>query len=80
MTLGSEIINLIRFYFADDCDKSAGVGKIAVMQMKVRMSFQMDNALAHIHTGTTDDAMYVISFFKQEFRQIRTILTGNACN
>ena len=44
--------------------------------MEHRMTLQMRNALAVIHTATADDAMYLIAFFYQEFTQITTILTG----
>ena len=38
---------------------------------------QMRDALPVIHRGAADDAVYVIAFFQQKFRQIAAILTGH---
>ena len=44
----------------------------------MRTAFQMCDTFPVIHRGTADDAVYVIAFFQQKFRQIAAILTGHA--
>ena len=79
----SQVIDLIRLHFLQDTGQVRGIGQIAVVQMKFRVSgmrilVDVIHALGVERRGTTLDTVHFIPFFQQEFCQVRTILPGNA--
>ena len=48
------------------------------MQMEVRTALEMGDALPEIDGTPADDTMHVIPLFQEEFRQVRTVLSGHA--
>ena len=78
MALRGQIVDFIGTHLADHRHKAHGIAQIAVMEMEMRTALQMCDTFPVIHRGTADDAVYVIAFFQQKFRQIAAILTGHA--
>ena len=80
MALRREIVDLVRTYLCDDLDQAHRVTHVRIMQVEVRPSLQMRDTLPEIDGTTADDAVHVIPLFQQEFRQVRTVLSGHAGN
>ena len=83
MTLGGEIIDLVRLYLADDPDQTGGVRQITIVQPErrirlVRIEVEMINAVCIEERGPSLDAMDLIALREQQFGQIRTVLTRYA--
>ena len=78
MALGGEVVDLVGPHGADDGEDAHGVAQIAVVQVEVRVTLQMGDALAVIDGGAADDAVDVVALFQQELSQIAAVLAGNA--
>ena len=78
MALGGEVVDLVGPHDADDGEDAHGVAQIAVVQVEVRVTLQMGDALAVIDGGAADDAVDVVTLFQQELSQIAAVLAGNA--
>ena len=78
MALGGEVVDLVGPHGADDGEDAHGVAQIAVVQVEVRVTLQMGDALAVIDGGTADDAVDVVALFQQELSQIAAVLAGDA--
>ena len=83
MALGCQIIDLVRLYFLHDADQIAGVGKIPIVQYKfaaflVWSLIQMINTICIEQGGAAFDTVDFIALVQKEFRQIGTVLPGNA--
>ena len=61
---------LIRLYQADHSNKAHGVGKIAIMQVKARMTFEMVDAFTLFSGGSTYDTVNIVAFFKKKFAEV----------
>ena len=80
MALGCQVVDFIRLHQIDDSDQRRRIRQISVMKGNGACLDQMINA-GRIGNGCpTGDAMHLIPFLQQKLRQIRTILTSNACN
>ena len=82
MTLGRQVVNLIRFYFLHDANEIAGITEVAVMQNKtpltgVRILIEMVDAVGIEQRGSPFEAVHLIPFLEKEFRQICAVLPGN---
>ena len=77
MALRREIVEFIGFHQSHDAHQTHGIGKIAVVQMKMRMAFQMIDAFAFFRGRTTHDAVNVVTLFQQKFGKIGAVLAGN---
>ena len=76
MALRGEIIDFCGLHFAHNLQDAHGIAEIGIMQMEVGMTLQMSDALTEINRRTADCSMYIITLFKQEFREKRTVLAG----
>ena len=63
MALGSQIIYLIRLYLIHHLYQAHGVTHVTIVQMEVWLTFEMSYTLTKIYRRTTDDSVYIISFF-----------------
>ena len=80
MGLSRQVVDLVGPDSADDFDQADGIAQIAIVQMKTIIVFQMGDALSVVDGRPSDDAVYFISLFQQQFAQIRAILSGNSGN
>ena len=78
MALRGQIIDLVRTHLGDDLDQAHRIPHVRVMQMEVRTALEMGDALPEIDGTPADDTMHVIPLFQEEFRQVRTVLSGHA--
>ena len=78
MALGCQVVDLVGPHGADDGEDAHGVAQIAVVQVEVRVTLQMGDALAVIDGGAADDAVDVVALLQQELSQIAAVLSGNA--
>ena len=78
MALGGEVVDLVGPHGADDGEDAHGVAQIAVVQVEVRVTLQMGDALAVIDGGAADNAVDVVALFQQELCQIAAVLAGDA--
>jgi hypothetical protein len=82
MTLGAKVVYFIGLYFLDDTDKVGAVGEISVMEDKIfvfhmRILVQMVNTVGIKKRAATFNAMNDISFFKEQFGEIGSVLPGD---
>ena len=77
MALRSEVINFIRTHFGNDLVETEGVAKVSIMEVEMRLAFEMGNTFAEIHRRTTDDAMDIIALFEEEFGKVAAVLSRN---
>ena len=83
MTLGTQVVDLFRLDVAQQCVDRACVVQVAVMEKQAHILFMgiaidMIDAAGVEGGGTADHAVDFVTFLKQQFGQIRTILTGDA--
>ena len=64
VALGGEIVDLVRFNLVNNFYYRHGVAQVCVMQVKVRLAFQVRNALAEVNTATADDTMHFVAFLQ----------------
>ncbi len=82
MALGSEIVNLVRRDRTNYSRQGAGITQVTIMQFQhgrrnVGIGVKMLQAGRIERAGAPDDPMDLVSFRQEQFRQIRTVLTGN---
>ena len=82
MALRRQVVNFIRLNLLDDSEEVRRIRKVCVVQNEahiflMRVSVKMINALRVEKGRTTLEAMNGVTFFKQEFREVGTVL---ACN
>ena len=82
MALGSEIVNFVRRDRTNYSREGAGITQITIMQFQlgrrnVGIGVKMLQPGRIERAGAPDDPMHLVSFRQEQFRQIRTILTGN---
>ena len=80
MALCGKVVDFIRTHSADYAQDTHRVAKVGIVQMEMGESLQMSDALTEIYGRTANGTVHVISFLEQQFRQIRSVLSGNACN
>lgn len=78
MGLRRQIVDLIRLHQMDDADQRRGVRQIAVVELDSVPRNEMIDPRRVGNGGAAGDAVDLIAFLQKEFRQIRTILTGDA--
>ena len=79
--LGFQMV--VRLHFLDHANQIRGVCKVAVVQLEphvvlVRVAIQVVNAIRIEERRTALDAVHFIALLKQEFRQVRAVLAGDA--
>ena len=85
MALRGQVVNLIRLHFLDDADQVGGIGQVPVVQPEahlflVRVGVQMVDPRRVEGGGAALDAVDLVALAQKVFRQVRSVLTGNACD
>ena len=80
MALCCKIVYFSWAHLTNDLNERHRVAEVAVMQVEVRFSLKMSDALTIIDRRATDNAVHFISFFEKELREITTILTCYTSN
>ena len=80
MALGSKVVDFIRMDFGNDLIEAEGVAKVTIMEVEMRLAFEMGNTFAEVHRGTANNAMNLITLFEEEFGEVAAVLTRDACN
>ena len=83
MTLGGEIIDLVRLCLFDDADEISGIGEIAKMKHEVQVPLvgilvKMVDAAGIKRGGAAFNAVNYVIFFEKQVRQICAISTGDS--
>ncbi len=83
MALRREIVNLLRLNFCQQPRQRAAVGQIAVVQEKpfaalVRVLVNRFEPPRVERAGAANDAVHLVAFAQQQFREIRPVLAGDA--
>ena len=83
MALAREVVEFIRFRFEDGPAEGRRIFEIRVMEEKAppvdgRVAVKVFEARAIEGAGSADRTVNLIALFQEEFRQIRTILAGDA--
>ena len=77
------MIDLVRLDLVQEALQRGAVAEIAVMQeelhaVDVRILVKMLDAISVERAGAADDAVHLVAFAQQQFREIRSILSGDA--
>ena len=64
MALCGKVVDFVRFYFPNHLQNAHRIAKVSVMEVEVRMPFQVGDTLAVIYGGSSYGAMYVITLFQ----------------
>jgi hypothetical protein len=85
MTLGAQMIDLLRLKVIDEVGHLAGIAEIAVVEKKpsfgnMGVRINMVDATRVKSARAPNQAMDLIAFGEEEFRQIGTILPGDPGN
>ena len=80
MALGRQIVYLVGAHLANHLQQAHRIAQVGVMQMKMRLAFQMGNPFPEIDRGTAYRPVDIITFLQQELGQERTILPRDASN
>ena len=78
MTLGPQVINLIGLQVVDQLDQIDGVRQVAIVQKQMRIGVNMLDARCVECTRAANDAVYFVTFFEKQIRQITSVLSGDA--
>ena len=78
VALRRQVVDLVGADAADDRHQAHRVAQIAEMQVEAGVALQMGDALAEIHRRAPDDAVDVVAFLQQKFRQVAAVLAGHA--
>jgi hypothetical protein len=83
VSLRGQIVNLVGLHGLYDADQVRGVGHISVMNLKmragnVRILVHMIDARRVKRRRAALDAVHDVTLTQQEFRQIGTVLSGDA--
>ena len=85
MTLGCEIVDLVRLHLLDDPNDVGGVRQVPVVQVQadmllVRILVQVVDTIGVERGGAALDAMHLVAFVKEKLRQVCAILARNTGN
>lgn len=78
MALCRQIIDFVRTYLAHDLHDAHRVAQVGVVQVEVRASLKMRDALAVVHRRAADSAVNIISFLQQELGKVGAVLARDA--
>ena len=74
VALCREVVNLGRAHQANHAEDAHGVAEVGVVEVEMRFTLQVGDAWPEVHGRATDDTVHVISLFKQELGEVRTVL------
>ena len=74
VALRREVVDFVRPDLADHLDEAHGVAHVGIMQVEMRLAFQVRDAFAEVHRAAADDAVHVVSFLQQELREVGAVL------
>src|ERR1700722_379394 len=85
VTLGREVIDLIRLYLLHDPNEIRGISQVTVVQVQphallMRILVQVIDTVGVEGRGAPLDAVDFVPLTEKELRQISTVLSGNASN
>ena len=85
MTLGSEIVDLIRLHGLHDANQAVGVRHVAIVEEEpsfgnVRILIQVIDTIGIEQRSAALDAVNFVVLGQQEFRKVSTILPGDTCD
>ncbi len=80
MALGGEVVDLVGAHVAHYLEDRHRVAQIGVVEVEIGASLEVGDALAVVDRRAADGAVDVISLLKQQLRQKRPVLTGDACD
>ena len=83
MALGPEVVDLVGLHLLDDPDQVGAVGEVPVMKHEARVTLmrvlvEVVDPCGVEATRAALYAMHQIPLFEQQFRQIATVLAGDA--
>ena len=80
MALCRQVIDLIRLHQADNSNHRRGIRQISIMQRHCILLYQMIDPRRIGNGGSAGNAVNLISLLQQKLCQVRSILSGNACD
>ena len=88
MALRRQVIDFIRPDAVDHIGQVAGIGQVAIMQVKidrfaigaVRIVVEVIDALGVERAGAADKPVHFIALGEQQFRQVGAVLAGDSGN
>ena len=83
MALRGKVVNFGRLHLAHHLHKAHGVTHVGIVQVEIRLAFQVRNAFTIVYRRTADNAVDFVALGKEEFRKVRAILArdaGDQCN
>src|SRR4029077_5069296 len=85
VALRAQVIDLLRLHVVDEVGQLLPRREIAVVEEEVpvaavRVLINMVDPIGIEGTRTPDYSVYVVAFAKQQFRKVRTVLSGDAGN
>ena len=77
MALGGEVVDLVRTNLTNQTNQAVAVRQVAVMQLHLRFGTkdQVFDPLRAKRAGTAAQTVHLVAFFKQQFCEVRTVLT-----
>jgi hypothetical protein len=83
MTLGRQVVYLIRFNSLNDVNNAQGIGHVAMMEKKpsfgiVSVTVQMIESIRIEKRRAPLESVDHISFIEKEFCEVSSILSGNS--
>ena len=81
--LGTQVVNFVRFNFAEDAGEVRAVREVAVVEaearvLDVRVFVNVVDTLGVEQRGAAFDAVDFIAFLEQEFGEVGSVLSGDA--
>ena len=85
MALGTQVVDLVGLHLLQYADQVGRIGQVPVMQHKiavvdVRILVNVVHPLGVERRGSALDAVHFVTFFQQQFREVGTVLAGDACD
>jgi len=80
VALGGEVVDFVRANLVEDLDDRHRVAEVGVVKVEVPVAFEVGYTFPEVNGGTTDGAMYVVTFIKEKLREEGSVLAGNTGN
>ena len=83
MTLGGEVVDLVRLQLLEDADQARGVGHVAVVEDEaairlMRVLVEMVDAVGVEQRGASLDAVDLIALAEEELGEVGAVLADDA--
>jgi hypothetical protein len=70
VALSCEVVYLVRLYGTDDLNESHGVTHISIVQVEMRLAFEVSDALTEVNRTAAYNAMYFVALFEKELTEV----------